>query len=292
MDGTELCIPVMRGPGKSKELVAYWCIFCVRLHVHGSPVGETDVGWRATHCPCAEAFGYNGTVGSLQVVGYAQTSEWEHAHRAGRGRKSCPDRFFDLAMGWQVRWAAFHQLYDERTYIVNGLDDVPIAVHREHKDLVRRVGRILSGDVRRGPSGLGWAFFHVRNVMEIGFEWMSWEREFKEVYGEQAVEAFRIVVDETAGRDEWERAMRKTVYGRRPLTKKERYLVLERSGYACAYCGAKAPDVELHVDHILPVAHGGDNDPENLVAACSECNLGKSAHLPNGMLREALEVVG
>lgn len=30
------------------------------------------------------------------------------------------------------------------------------------------------------------------------------------------------------------------------------------------------------VDHVVPVAKGGTDDPENLVCACSECNLGKS----------------
>lgn len=32
----------------------------------------------------------------------------------------------------------------------------------------------------------------------------------------------------------------------------------------------------LHVDHILPVCQGGTNDIENLITACSDCNLGKS----------------
>lgn len=31
----------------------------------------------------------------------------------------------------------------------------------------------------------------------------------------------------------------------------------------------------LHVDHIYPKAEGGTDETENLVTACSECNLGK-----------------
>ena len=31
----------------------------------------------------------------------------------------------------------------------------------------------------------------------------------------------------------------------------------------------------LHVDHVIPWSSGGETIPENLRAACSDCNLGK-----------------
>jgi hypothetical protein len=45
----------------------------------------------------------------------------------------------------------------------------------------------------------------------------------------------------------------------------------------CAQCGRTPSEdqVRLHVDHKLPQAWGGTNDPENLQALCSECNEGK-----------------
>ena len=49
--------------------------------------------------------------------------------------------------------------------------------------------------------------------------------------------------------------------------------VLERDGYACAYCGGLATTV----DHVLPKAKGGSDDPGNLVAACARCNSRKGA---------------
>jgi hypothetical protein len=55
-----------------------------------------------------------------------------------------------------------------------------------------------------------------------------------------------------------------------------RFEVLKRDGFACHYCGRRAPDVVLHVDHIEPVAAGGETTLENLVASCAECNLAKS----------------
>lgn len=66
-------------------------------------------------------------------------------------------------------------------------------------------------------------------------------------------------------------------YGKRgPIPARTRYMVLERDGYTCQYCGAKAPRAELHIDHIVPVSKGGTSDMSNLVTACAECNLGKS----------------
>jgi hypothetical protein len=35
----------------------------------------------------------------------------------------------------------------------------------------------------------------------------------------------------------------------------------------------------LHVDHLLPVSKGGENELGNLISACRDCNAGKSARL-------------
>lgn len=64
---------------------------------------------------------------------------------------------------------------------------------------------------------------------------------------------------------------------RRSLSKSVRFEVFKRDSFTCQYCGKTAPDVVLHVDHIKPVAMGGDNDILNLVTACESCNAGKSA---------------
>lgn len=60
------------------------------------------------------------------------------------------------------------------------------------------------------------------------------------------------------------------------MSKRLRFEVLKRDGFRCRYCGANAASSLLHVDHVIPVSGGGSSDPENLVTACSECNLGKS----------------
>jgi hypothetical protein len=57
-----------------------------------------------------------------------------------------------------------------------------------------------------------------------------------------------------------------------------RFTILQRDTYRCRVCGVKAddaPDVRLEVDHIIPRAHGGTDDPGNLWTLCFECNRGK-----------------
>lgn len=62
---------------------------------------------------------------------------------------------------------------------------------------------------------------------------------------------------------------------RKPISKKLRFEVFKRDKFTCQYCGRKAPDVVLNVDHIKPVAKGGTNNIFNLITSCFECNNGK-----------------
>ena len=65
---------------------------------------------------------------------------------------------------------------------------------------------------------------------------------------------------------------------RKNISKGLRFDVLNRDGFKCRYCGASQKDgATLHIDHVKPVALGGRNEITNLVTACAECNLGKSA---------------
>lgn len=64
---------------------------------------------------------------------------------------------------------------------------------------------------------------------------------------------------------------------RKPVPNKVRFEVFKRDNFTCQYCGAKAPDVILNVDHIKPVKTGGDNDISNLITSCFPCNSGKGA---------------
>jgi hypothetical protein len=72
------------------------------------------------------------------------------------------------------------------------------------------------------------------------------------------------------------------------ISKRLRFEVLRRDNYTCRYCGQAAPDVALTVDHVVPSALGGSDDPDNLVAACADCNSGKTSSMPDAPLVAAV----
>ena len=57
-----------------------------------------------------------------------------------------------------------------------------------------------------------------------------------------------------------------------------RFNVFLRDRFSCQYCGAAT---ELTFDHVVPRSKGGTTTWQNVVAACSPCNLRKSNKLPN-----------
>lgn len=65
----------------------------------------------------------------------------------------------------------------------------------------------------------------------------------------------------------------------RSISKSLRFEVFQRDNHTCQYCGRKAPEVELEIDHLIPVAKGGTDDFDNLITSCEDCNGGKSAKL-------------
>ena len=56
-----------------------------------------------------------------------------------------------------------------------------------------------------------------------------------------------------------------------------RFNVFLRDRFSCQYCGSRD---ELTFDHVIPRAKGGMTTWENVVAACSPCNLRKGDRLP------------
>ena len=62
---------------------------------------------------------------------------------------------------------------------------------------------------------------------------------------------------------------------RKSINKKTRFEVFKRDKFTCQYCGRMSPNVVLEVDHIKPVADGGDNNLLNLITSCRDCNRGK-----------------
>lgn len=67
----------------------------------------------------------------------------------------------------------------------------------------------------------------------------------------------------------------KRPFAPRKLSKKEIFL---RDRYTCQYCGNKTQ--ELTLDHVVPRRQKGAHTWENVVAACSRCNLRKAGRTP------------
>lgn len=87
---------------------------------------------------------------------------------------------------------------------------------------------------------------------------------------------------------------------RKGISASLRWSVFARDGFCCRYCGRQAGQegVELHADHVVSVADGGDDSFDNLVTACQECNGGKSARslaeipAPEEVIRRVQEMRG
>jgi tetratricopeptide (TPR) repeat protein len=60
------------------------------------------------------------------------------------------------------------------------------------------------------------------------------------------------------------------------IGKQLRFEILKRDNFRCTYCGATAQASELRVDHVVPRASGGSDDPANLTTSCFDCNAGKT----------------
>lgn len=56
-----------------------------------------------------------------------------------------------------------------------------------------------------------------------------------------------------------------------------RFNVFLRDGFSCVYCGHKH---DLTFDHVIPRAFGGRTTWENIVTACSPCNMKKGGRTP------------
>jgi hypothetical protein len=64
---------------------------------------------------------------------------------------------------------------------------------------------------------------------------------------------------------------------RAPMLRSLRQFVIDRDGRQCSYC--RSGDGPFEIDHVVPVARGGSDNPVNLVVACRSCNRSKGALL-------------
>jgi len=58
-----------------------------------------------------------------------------------------------------------------------------------------------------------------------------------------------------------------------------RRLVIQRAAHRCEYCklSQEGQEATFHIDHVIPVAAGGETVAENLALTCVSCSLRKAA---------------
>jgi hypothetical protein len=107
---------------------------------------------------------------------------------------------------------------------------------------------------------LTWGFERAEVVLRVK----------KAVYDEEAeLSALRAAVANVEAAVEFQKSGPK----RNPIPEDVKLLVWARDGGHCVCCGS---DQELHFDHIIPVAKGGNNTATNIQILCETCNLKKS----------------
>jgi 5-methylcytosine-specific restriction endonuclease McrA len=61
--------------------------------------------------------------------------------------------------------------------------------------------------------------------------------------------------------------------------------ILSRKSRKCFYCAKRFPVVRIQIEHIKPLARGGEHAAYNLVAACPHCNQTKNRKLPSEFIK-------
>ena len=79
------------------------------------------------------------------------------------------------------------------------------------------------------------------------------------------------------------RIIRLLFYDRLPRNevKFNRRNIFARDKNRCQYCGKRFPTSELSLDHVIPRTIGGKATWENIVCACTACNVRKGGRIPS-----------
>ena len=68
--------------------------------------------------------------------------------------------------------------------------------------------------------------------------------------------------------------------------------VSTNQGHRCMYCGIRLNTNNRHIDHKIPVEHGGSNDESNLQATCNRCNARKGIQTDEEFRERYRELLG
>jgi 5-methylcytosine-specific restriction protein A len=71
--------------------------------------------------------------------------------------------------------------------------------------------------------------------------------------------------------------------------KKTRWWQLKCSKKSCYYCEKTLKQIEITMDHIIPIARGGKTQSGNVVPSCRDCNKNKGVETPVDVILESLK---
>lgn len=77
---------------------------------------------------------------------------------------------------------------------------------------------------------------------------------------------------------------------RKKYSKEERKIIYNKSGGRCELCGQQLLLEDLTLDHIIPLAMGGEDSMDNLQASCFACNQFKNNILPDAFMDRIVKI--
>lgn len=77
---------------------------------------------------------------------------------------------------------------------------------------------------------------------------------------------------------------------RKSYSEDTRKLIYLHAGGRCELCGRKILLEDMTIDHITPLAMGGEDDVENLSCTCYPCNLFKGNILPSDFMERITDI--
>jgi 5-methylcytosine-specific restriction endonuclease McrA len=129
---------------------------------------------------------------------------------------------------------------------------------------------------------------YIRGIIEKGYGstaayWKYYNSKNREYSKKRTREWVERHPDKKRALDRTRKAAKKNAEGKH--TAEDVRAIYDSQGGLCVYCEVDLSE-GYHVDHIMPLALGGSNWPDNLQCLCPTCNMSKGAKHPDDWHKE------